>query len=168
MFWLLATLEAERRGAGDQKQQIKSPHASTDPDEVWVWKKVACAFALLMGSGRPPQALGQKSGYAARRLRQGEAYAFMEALLARWRNYADTPSAGLGSALWRTVVEKLDWLETEAGLEFVKEVCGDMKCGIEKVMGYSGAEPAIGHTCPMGATVCLHCPVVGLTPVPVS
>jgi hypothetical protein len=185
IHWLQATLEAKRRGGDGPSSQgrLRSPHASADPDEIWIWTKVAGAYVLLMGSARPLGAIVADDvgldrpsfsydAYAAKRPRHVEAYAFMEEVIENWQRYANTaPGTTLmDDGLWRSFVERLEWLETEEGLELVREVCWDMECQHGRVNGCVGGGAAEdvggGHTCQTSSVDCLHCPSiqVGLPP----
>jgi hypothetical protein len=128
LHWLLAVLEAERAAAepdSARQEPLRSPHASADPSEIWIWKRVAGAYALLLGSGR------------AQRPRQVEACAFIGDLLCKWEVLLATGSGlqdshnGYGGKVpWRCMLDKIDWLQTDEGLEFVREVCSDMTLAI--------------------------------------
>jgi hypothetical protein len=165
LHWLLATLEAEQSD-DVRDRDVRSPHRLHDPTELWIWKHVAGAYALLIGSVRPLRVSLDDDGharmaYAARRPRQLEAYDFMQDLLAKWEEYIEQSALSdpRDDMLWKVVVEKIEWLDTSEGLELVREVCSDMDSG-DVILPSHVLGESVG--CHSEFTVCLHCP--GVTP----
>jgi hypothetical protein len=98
---------------------MKSPNGRTDGEEIAIWRLVAAAYVLMIGTTRPPRDL------KAECVRQTEAYFAANDVEWRWRA-AERP---IPASLYRGLLSRLEAFSTDDGIEFVREVCLDIAPG---------------------------------------
>jgi hypothetical protein len=140
LWWLLDTLSAERQYREATKDEdalesqdlatkladtrtipgVKGPNGKSDGEEIAIWRIVAMAYVTMIGSARPPRQL--EGGEFPR---MTEAYGVANAVEQRWR----TTKRPIPPSLHKINLARLDWLGTEEGLGFIREVCADIAPG---------------------------------------
>jgi len=115
--WLLDNLShrpgaSRGGGAGDAK---RTPHGFSSTEEVWIWTTAVGAYLLTVESTRRREELGTG------RERMAAAHAWFEDRIRTWR----LEVRQLKTWRWGEVLDKIEWLGTDDGLQFVEEVWVD-------------------------------------------